>query len=45
LQEYEINGNTFYTIIQDKKRAPTKTVVSLLIQQTRMGKRTRVTAT
>jgi hypothetical protein len=35
-QGYEINGNTFYTVAQDKKR-PTKTVVSALMQQEMTG--------
>jgi ribosomal protein S18 acetylase RimI-like enzyme len=43
-QGYEINGNTFYTIAQDK-RAPTKIVVSALMQQTTMGQRTHIMVT
>ena len=30
-QGYEINGYTFYTRAQDKKKAPTKTVVSVCV--------------
>src|SRR3989337_1089398 len=37
---YEINGNTFYTIAQDK-RAATKTAVSALMQQPK-GERTHI---
>ena len=43
-QGYAINGNTFYTIAQDKK-VPTKTVVFALMQQTRMDKRTHIMVT
>jgi hypothetical protein len=34
---YEINGNTFYTVSQDKKRVPTKTVVYAWMLRNRMG--------
>jgi hypothetical protein len=43
-QGYEINGNTFYTVAQDKK-STTKTVVSALMQQTTMGQRTHIMIT
>jgi hypothetical protein len=43
-QGYEINGNTFYTISLDKK-APTKTMVSALMQQSAKGKRTHIMVT
>ena len=41
---YEINGNTFYMIAQDKK-ASTKIVVSASMQETIMGKRTHIMVT
>ena len=44
-QGYEINGNTFYTIAQDKKKVPTKTAVFVWMQRTIMGKRTHIMAT
>ena len=43
-QGYEINRNTFYTITQDK-RAPTKIVMSALMQPTPIGKGTHIMVT
>ena len=37
-QGYEINGNTFYTITQDK-RVPTKTAVFVWMPRTKMEKK------
>lgn len=39
-KRYEINGNIFYTITQNKKSTNQKTVVSTLMQQTTIGQRT-----
>ena len=41
---YEINGNTFYMIVQDKKSSNQK-VVSALMQQTPIGQRSHIMVT